>query len=58
MIVDENFNPYIVEFNRNPYLVPGTDILQSIFPKIVRDWYDGSAALHGMSKEEIIERSK
>lgn len=27
MIVDDNFNPFIVEFNRNPYLKATTEIL-------------------------------
>ncbi|KRX04008.1 hypothetical protein PPERSA_12455 [Pseudocohnilembus persalinus] len=58
MIIDENFNPYIVEWNRNPYLRPTTPEMHRLFPSIVDDWFDIGAALYSMDTKEIIARSK
>ena len=46
-VIDENLDPWLVEFNTKPYTIPDTPVFKKIFPEIVFDWLNSSIALHG-----------
>lgn len=57
-IVRDDFMPFLVEFNTQPYIVPTTPIMEQIFPDMAYDWMDAGLALNEFSKEEIMDNMK
>ncbi|KRX01450.1 hypothetical protein PPERSA_01353 [Pseudocohnilembus persalinus] len=58
IVIDENLNPFIVEFNLQPYSVLDNPCFEQIIPDIMGDWFDSGLSLHGFTREQIIEESQ